>query len=211
MGIRISDLQPIEISNSAIPNPKLFMLAYVFWHVQRPTVDRSVYISNLRAFHETLNCNKPSGFHYSVVFESTGVDWLGAAASAFADWYLIEDFASLGVLNEAAVTGVCQNPHNVVAKDAADGIAGLYRLQLGDVSFSTKRDAVWFSKPAGVTYKDFFSRMQTICSKNDMLWQRQMTLGPTAEFCLLSETESAIPKEIEGKKSQLLQLIWSGA
>jgi hypothetical protein len=186
------------------------MLAYVFWHVHRPTVDRSVYISSLKAFHEVLNASKPPGFHHSIVYESAGVDWLGTVTSAFEDWYLIEDFASLGILNEAAVSGVCENPHNIVAKDAADGIAGLYRLRLGGSDLSNKRLAVWFSKPTGVTYKDFFSRMQSTCSKENALWQRQMTLGPTTEFCLLSETDSAIPKEVEGKKIGL-QLIWSGA
>jgi len=186
------------------------MLAYVFWHVPRPTVEASVYISNLKAFHEILNANKPSGFHHSMVFEGTGVDWLGSGGSAFEDWYLIEDFTSLGVLNEAAVTGACENPHNVVAKDAADGIAGLYRLRLGDVDLSNKRLAVWFSKPTGVTYKDFFNGTQTSWSDDNALWQRQMTLGPTTEFCLLSETESELPKEVEGKKIGL-ELIWSGA
>jgi hypothetical protein len=41
------------------------------------------------------------------------------------------------------------------------------------------------------------------------LWQRQMTLGPTREFCLLSENEGAISQVVGENVS--LELIWGGS
>ena len=60
-------------------------------------------------------------------------------------------------LNEAAVSGACEEPHNRVAREAADGTGGLYRLRAGDEDLAQARFAVWLSKPNGVSYKDFYA------------------------------------------------------
>ena len=185
------------------------MLAYVFWHWPQPAVDTQAYISKLSAFHETLNANKPEGFHHSTVFLINGSSWLGNQDSAFEDWYLLDDSAALDRLNLAAVTGKCEQPHHLVAKDAADGTAGLYRLRIGPSDLSNKRKAIWFSKPADRSYKDFFDRIESQRSQDTSLWQRQMTLGPTTEFCLLSEKDAELPMGLVGL-DVTLQLIWSG-
>ena len=183
------------------------MLAYVFWHWPRPGIDLAAYEANLRIFHQTLTANKPPGFQNSTVFSTNGSDWLDTKGPVFEDWYLMDDSAALDRVNEAAVTGACEQPHHAVAKDAAGGTAGLYRLRQGTAELSNKSVAVWFSKPDGVSYREFFARIDEENFKGAALWQRQMTLGPTREFCLLSEDEDQSSR-ISGLKV-LLKVIWS--
>lgn len=184
------------------------MLAYVFWHWPHSTIDRESYVSDLVAFHETLRANKPPGLLRSHVFLIRNATWLNTTEPAFEDWYLLEDSAAIDPLNEAAVTGPCEQPHNLVARKAAGGTAGLYRLRTGSSDISTSRHALWFSKPEGESYKEFFKRMDDACPEASALWGRQMTLGPTTEFCLLT------PRETDYALTGLhvrLEPIWSGS
>jgi hypothetical protein len=166
------------------------MLAYVFWHWPQPGVDAETYVDHLVSFHRTLNENKPAGFNGSRVLRMHGLSWLDTTGDAYEDWYLVDDSSALDRINEAAVSGPCEAPHNLVAREAAGGTAGLYRLKLGSV-FAEPRFAVWLSKPAGVSYADFYATLEPIVI--GALWQRQMTLGPTAEFLIHSATEIQLP------------------
>ena len=171
------------------------MLAYVFWHWPQEHIARSAYLDHLADFHQTLAANKPVGFQGSVVFSIKGANWLKTTGEAFEEWYLLDDSAAMDRINEAAVSGACEEPHNRVAREAADGSAGLYRLRAGQEDLAQARFAVWLSKPAGVSYKDFDSSLQSITSQPGVaLWSRQMVLGPTTEFCLHSPTRI----ELEG-------------
>jgi len=107
------------------------MLAYVFWHWPQSTINPAAYVNHLIDFHQTLAANKPTGFHHSVVFRIRGASWLNTNDEAYEEWYLLDDSAAMDPLNEAAVSGVCEAPHNRVAREAADGIGGLYRLRVG--------------------------------------------------------------------------------
>ena len=184
------------------------MLAYVFWHWPHSTADRESYVTDLIAFHETLRANKPPGFLRSIVFSVQNANWLNTTEPAFEDWYLVNDSAAIDPLNEAAVTGPCEQPHNLVARKAAGGTAGLYRLRTGTPDIATSRHALWFAKPEGEPYEDFFRRMEDQRPEGSALWGRQMTLGPTAEFCLLT----AIEKDcgLTGQHVRL-RLVWSGS
>ena len=182
------------------------MLAYVFWHWPHPTVNRDLYRAQLIEFHETLCANKPPGFLSSTVFLINHANWLNTAGPAFEDWYLLSDSAGMDPLNQAAVSGPCEQPHNLVARQAAGGTAGLYRLRIGTADVSSSSHALWFSKPEGEAYKDFFSRMQDLCPEGSGLWGRQMTLGPTTEFCLLSPIEPT--GGVTGQQVSL-ELVWS--
>jgi hypothetical protein len=64
------------------------------------------------------------------------------------------------------------------------GVAGLYRLRLGDPMSSAPTAAYWFSKPPGMAYADFLESLRPLCRGGVALWGRQMVLGPTPEFCL---------------------------
>ena len=165
------------------------MLAYVFWHWPQPSVERETYIARLESFHKTLAANPPPGFRHSVVFGIEHADWLNTSSAAYEEWYLLDDSAAMDRINVAAVSGACEEPHNRVAREAADGTAGLYRLREGQEDLVQARFAVWLSKPADVSYKDFDSNLQSITSQPGVaLWSRQMVLGPTTEFCLHSPT-----------------------
>ena len=185
------------------------MLAYVFWHWPRFDVDLAQYQTKLRAFHKTLGANAPPGFHHSTVFSIKGANWLDTTNQVFEDWYLLDNSAALDQIDKGAVTGACEQPHNVVAREAAGGTAGLYRLRRGTADLSKKRIAVWFSKPDGMSYKDLFARLDQEPLSRVALWQRQMTLGPTREFCLLGESKEAIPRV--GGEEVALELIWAGS
>jgi len=173
------------------------MLAYVFWHWPRPEIERGQYLDHLAEFHRTLVANKPPGFQRSVVFHISDANWLNTDGEAYEEWYLLDDSAALDPLNEAAVSGVCEEPHNRVARAAADGTGGLYRLRAGEGDLAQARFATWLSKPAGVSYKDFYAGLESLTTQPGVtLWGRQMTLGPTTEFCIHSPFQIADSREL---------------
>jgi len=175
------------------------MLAYVFWHWPQANIDRGAYEDHQREFQQTLAANKPDGFQESVVFRIRGASWLNTADEVYEDWYLLDDSAAMDPLNDGAVSGACEEPHNRVAREAADGIGGLYRLREGVARPDQAKLAIWLSKPAGVSYKTFYSDLHSLTSQPGVaLWGRQMTLGPTTEFCIHSQTPIELPPGYSG-------------
>ena len=175
------------------------MLAYVFWHWPQPVIARGAYEDHLREFQKTLAANKSSGFQQSVVFRIRGASWLNTSDEAYEEWYLLDDSAAMDPLNEAAVSGACEEPHNRVAREAADGIGGLYRLREGVEDLDQAKFATWLSKPAGVSYRNFYADLHSLTSQPGIaLWGRQMTLGPTTEFCIHSQTPIELPPGYNG-------------
>jgi hypothetical protein len=160
------------------------MLAYVFWHWPSPTVEAARYAEALAAFHRSLGASPPPGMRGSRVFEIEAAPWV-PVARAWEDWYFVDDFAALGALNDAAVSGARRAPHDAAAQLAAGGHGGVYRLltALRDPSVPRTR---WFSKPAGLAYPDFLARLP-----EGELWQRQMVLGPAPEFCIVGTDVAA--------------------
>jgi hypothetical protein len=185
------------------------MLAYVFWHWRYPSVEKTSYQKRIIDFQETLNTHKPSGFLYSAVFEIEHVPWAGGEGEAYEEWYVLDNSAALDVLNEAAVTGPCKEPHNQIAIYAAGGTGGLYRFSSGKPDLATARVALWFAKPAEMTYENFYALLQPEMQQSSgSLWQRQMTLGPTPEFCWHSSEDHSLPAIFVCLKVPLTQ-IWS--
>lgn len=173
------------------------MLAYVFWHWPRPDIERGQYLEHLAEFHRILAANKPPGFHHSVVFGIQNANWLNTDGEAFEEWYVLDNSAAMDPLNDGAVSGVCEEPHNRVARQAADGTGGLYRLRAGSENLAGAKFATWLSKPAGVSYKDFYGSLEPLTSQPGVtLWGRQMTLGPTTEFCLHTPTAIENSREL---------------
>lgn len=160
------------------------MLAYLFWHWPASDVEPGRYVERLLAFHRALRTAPPPGFHGSRVLAIEGAPW-APAIPAFEDWYLVGDFAALGALNEAAVTGARQAPHEAVARLAGGGVGGVYRrLSEGN----GVPDAVhWVSKPRGESYAAFAARLPAAEA-----WQRQLVLGPAPEFCVLGPAPAGI-------------------
>jgi hypothetical protein len=160
------------------------VLAYVFWHTPDSVDDISDYELALAAFHASLDPAEISGFRGSQVCRVQGVAWVSSPV-VYEDWYLVDDFTALGALNEAAVSGRRQQPHDNAARMADKGMAGVYALRRGAAQLLDAGRTVWFGKPAGVSYDEFFGRL----GERRSLWQRQLVLGPTPEFCSLDDDD----------------------
>lgn len=185
------------------------MLAYIFWHIPREGVDPEEYELKLTSFHEMLSAAPPEGFQSSRIFRHYALPWAPATLFVYEDWYLVDDFASLGVLNEAAV----EDPHRTLHDDAAHqskwGAGGLYR-PLEDGSLPDGDFTYWLSKPDGMGYEAFYDEIGE--QGRAALWRRQMVLSPAPEFCILSPSrmDRPYPDEIESFESSG-RLVYSGA
>jgi hypothetical protein len=157
------------------------LLAYVFWHAPRPGSEARPYESAHGAFHRVLRDAKLPGLRDVRVFRLDSIPWLGGQAG-YEDWHLLDGSADLDVLNDAAIGGARQLPHDRIAALAGDGTAGLYGLRLGEEV--APAIAYWLSKPDGMSYREFETAFAPLVAGGCCLWGRRMTLGPTPEFCL---------------------------
>ena len=145
------------------------MLAYVFWHWPRRGVAHAGYEELQLGFLAALEAEPPPGFGGCATYRlEAGAPWV-AAEVGYEDWYLVEDFAALGVLNDWAVTGSRRPAHDAVAAEAGGGAGGLYGLAGGPAVLDA-RYAAWLHRPPE-TYEG-------------TLWRRQLVLGPAPEYCL---------------------------
>jgi hypothetical protein len=160
------------------------MLAYVFWHTPVAIDGLATYEAALAAFHQSLDPADISGFRGSQAFLIQGAMWVSSSV-VYEDWYLVDDFTALGELNDAAVSGHRQRPHDDVAGMAGQGMAGIYALRQGAAQLSDARRTAWFDKTAGASYDEFLGRL----GGRESLWQRQMVLGPTPEFCSFDDED----------------------
>ena len=151
------------------------MLAYVFWHAPAPGADGAAYEEALLGFHAVLRDASPRGFAGSAALRVTGAPWL-PGGSGYEDWYLVEDFTALGELNEAAVSGRRQGPHDDVALRAGHGAGGVYASWVGAPDVPTG-EVQWFAKAPGTTYGDLRTTL------SGPTWLRQLVLGPAPELC----------------------------
>jgi hypothetical protein len=161
------------------------VLAYVFWHW--PSADTAEYEAALVRFHQALTEAAPAGFVRSTCLRVDALPW-DADRHGYEDWYLVEDWAALGVLNEGAVTGRPRGPHDEAALRAAGGAGGLLRHRSGPVVPRPEGSAAWFGKPPGWSYdqvEDLGGRFT--------VWHRQMVLGPAPEFCAFASASLDIP------------------
>jgi hypothetical protein len=162
------------------------MLAYVFWHRPADGVGPGVYEHSVERFHRSLAARPPQGLRGSACYRAVELPWLGHAAG-YEDWYLVEDFAALGVLNEAAVGRGHRTAHDRAARQAGDATGGLYRLCEGAPDVADARVAVWVQRPPSSSAPELGSLLgDGMDPLHAGLWQRQLTLGPAPEHCLLT-------------------------
>jgi hypothetical protein len=144
------------------------MLAYVFWHRPAAGADIAAYESAQRSFHGALECPAASFRVVDLPF--------GNGGGGYEDWYLVEDWAALGALNQAAVDGVRRDSHDRAAALAGDGRGGVYSLVRGAGEFPAGVE--WLDKPRGEASEEFIATLP-----HATLWRRQLVLGPAPEFC----------------------------
>lgn len=171
------------------------MLAYLFWHRPRPGSDTEGYERALRVFHRSLANRPPVGLRSSWSFRVAELPWLAgpdpqgtAPAGGYEDWYLLEDYAALGVLNEAAVGRGHRTAHDHAARGLGAGAGGLYCLQEGDEqALSEAPLAVWVARLPGSAEPAIGELLGDGAPPGQTgLWRRQLVLGPAPEFCLLA-------------------------
>jgi hypothetical protein len=190
------------------------VLAYVFWHTPREA-DLERYERGLAAFHRALSADPPDGFDSSWSVRVEWPAWLPAGPAHYLDWYVVEGFAALGALNEGAVSGRRQLPHDAVAALAGAGTAGVASHLAGPVTplgatssavrpragpgtaaagagVGTTLVVTMIDKPLGQTYSTFRQAFAG-AAPGASCWERQLTLGPGAEYILLHDRVLELP------------------
>jgi hypothetical protein len=216
------------------------VLAYVFWHRPLDHSAREAYGRAEIAFHRSLSNARPVGMRGSAVFRVAELPWLprptpaapgqphGGSAengdsdtSAYEDWYLVEDYAALGILNEAAVARGHRTLHDDLAGRFGAGAGGLYGLVEGELapgldSIGEASIAVWVTRSAGAPRRALGELLgDGMDPDRASLWRRQLVLGPAPEFCLLaSELPAGVaPTRLpEGWSARTLarEALWHG-
>ncbi len=183
------------------------MLAYVFWHWKQAGVTEVEYETRQRNFHAALTAAPPFGFVQSFSVAISQAAWAANGGSAYEDWYLVQDFTALGLLNEAAVSASRTAPHDAAAAVVAGGTAGVYGLRSGNI-LSNPQFAYWFNKPEGMSYRELDAQLAPVVEQTQSaLWIRQMTLGPALEFCLQADASVTLPPAFK-PQTMPLRLIW---
>src|SRR5258708_29081377 len=123
--------------------------------------------------------------------------WAANGGSAYEDWYPVQDFTALGLLNEAAVSASRTAPHDAAAAVVAGGTAGVYGLRSGNI-LSNPQFAYWFNKPEGMSYRELDAQLAPVVEQTQSaLWIWQMTQGPALEFCLQAGKTKTYPENFK--------------
>ncbi len=183
------------------------MLAYLSWHRPAPTADAGAYERALEQFHRSLAHRPPSGFRGSAAFRVAGMPWGAAAAggedrsegaphpeghrqasgAGYEDWYLLDDWGALGVLEAAAVSRGHVSAHDKVAAMSGTAAGAVYRLLEGHAGLDETLIAVWVASSGGHEHPSLSVLLGDGMDPDaGGLWRRCLGLGPGPEFCLLA-------------------------
>ncbi|MFI4991830.1 MAG: hypothetical protein ACHQHO_13070 [Solirubrobacterales bacterium] len=185
------------------------MLAYLSWHRPAAGVEQATYEQALERFHRSLAHRPPSGFRSSAAFRVAEIPWLVSIAAedrdsdrpsqpvpetgappaqpGYEDWYLLDDWGAVGVLEEAAVSRGHLTAHDRLAALAGTATGSVYRLIEGCARLDGAGVAVWVSRAPGHEHPSL-SALLGDGMEPDLggLWRRCLGLGPAPEFCLLA-------------------------
>jgi hypothetical protein len=174
------------------------VIAYLSWHRPAADVAAAGYEDALGKFHGSLARRPPSGFRGSTAFRVRGLPWAGetggedAGDTAYEDWYLLDDWTSLGVLEEAAVARGHVSRHDALAGMAALSTSAIYRLSEGQPRLPQARVAVWVARAPGQARPLLADLLADGANgERASLWRRSLGLGPAPEYCLLAAEEPA--------------------
>ncbi len=162
------------------------MIAYLLWHRPRQGVDPAAYEQAAERFHRSLAHARPAGLRSTALLRAGALPWL-AGEGWYEDWYLLDDFGALGVLNEAAVAAGHRSAHENIARSFGSGAGALYKLIEGSGDSLAHTLAVWVSRPAGASSPGLGDMLgDGMDREHASLWRRALVLGPAPEYCLLA-------------------------
>jgi hypothetical protein len=197
------------------------MLAYLSWHRAAAGVEQDAYEQALTQFHRSLAHRPPSGFRGSVAVRLSELPWLasvereGEGRPGYEDWYLLDDWSAVGVLEEAAVARGHETAHRAIAARAGVSTGSVYRLVEGSPHASAGV-AVWVTHAPGRERPSLGALLgDGIDPERDGLWRRCIGLGPAPEYCLLvaEPPAGAAPSRLpSGWSAQSLtrEAVWDG-
>jgi hypothetical protein len=168
------------------------MLAYVFWHRPATGVATEDYEQALTHFHASLARERPSGLIGSVSLRADELAWLSGEGAGYEDWYLLESWSAVGVLEVAAVSRGHQTAHHEAARRSGPGTGAIYKLIEGEAKPELARLAVWVTRPMGQGDPRIADLLDDGASGDaGSLWQRSLVLGPAPEYCLLHNSDES--------------------
>jgi hypothetical protein len=160
------------------------MLAYVFWHAAPGNVDKAEYEKALLNFAQHLSAVDCPGFMGNASYAIGETPWLHE--DGYEDWNWLVDSAAIDRLNEMAVSGTMEKPHQAIAQMTKHGgFGGLFSLVAGKHSVLDDSKIIWLSRPRGVQWRDFMPDIIDSVASGVAVWRRQMVLGPSPEFAVI--------------------------
>jgi hypothetical protein len=172
-------------------------LSYVFWHRPRSGTPPERYERRLERFQSSLRSHGPDGLIDALSFRLESRPWSKRMSMGYEDWYLVKDFRALGALNAVAVANPNKTPHDDIARGSTGGAGGVYKMLKGDLPLRDAGSATWIRKPARTPYQAFLNDLsKLVADRRTDLWQRQMVLGPAAEFCMHGEGPLDLPSAL---------------
>jgi hypothetical protein len=169
------------------------MLAYVFWHAAPAGIAAADYEKRLLRFGRALADAGSPGFRGHASYAIGQTSWLGEPG--YEDWAWLEGSWALDSLNERAVSGVMEQPHDAIAQMTKHGGHGaLYYLVAGAHEIPGDSSVFWLSRPRGIKWREVLPGIVDSLGPNGpkvSVWRRQMVLGPSTEFAVIAPPDAS--------------------
>ena len=145
-------------------------------------------------------------------------DGAGAGAAGYEDWYLLDDWAAVGVLEEAAVVARARDrPRRVAAAGRRRRGLGLSPARGQPAAERDASVAVWVAHEPGHDRASPAALLgDGMDPRSDGLWRRCLGLGPAPEYCLLARRAArrrrgrAACRAGWAARSVAREVVWSG-
>ena len=161
------------------------MLAYVYWHAAPASTAAAEYEKILLRFGHALADAKSPGFLGNASYAVGATPWLGEPG--YEDWAWLEGSWALDSLNERAVSGPMEQPHNAIAQATKHGGHGaLYYLVAGEHEIPGDSKVFWLSRPRGVNWREVMPGIIRSAGAKISAGRRPLVLGPSAAFSLIA-------------------------
>lgn len=167
------------------------MIAYVFWHAAPDPSAAAEYEKVLLRFGYALADAKIPGLLANASYAIGPTPWL--KEPGYEDWAWLEGSWALDALNERAVSGAMEQPHDAIARTTRHGgFGGLYYLVAGEHRVPADSKVLWLSRPRGIRWRDVLPAIMGSALTEVAVWRRQMVLGPSPEFALIGPPSLAL-------------------